>query len=117
MIRLVADENIPSETIALLKSKGVDVISISEKLRGLKDKDILEEANVANRFLVTFDHDFAQLVFKEKSQTKGIILLMFVPKSPQQIAKRLQQVLSANIAIDNQVITVKEDRIKVTRLT
>ena len=115
MTKLIADENIPLEAIDLLKSRGVDIISISETLQGLKDRAVLEEANAASRFLVTFDHDFAQLVFKEKRQTKGIILLRFVPKSPQQIAKRIQQVLSTKIAMDNMVVTVREDRIKVTR--
>jgi predicted nuclease of predicted toxin-antitoxin system len=93
LIKLIADENIPLETIYLLKSRGVDIISLSDTLKGLNDKTVLQEANATDRFLVTFDHDFAQLVFKEKRQTKGIILLMFVPKSPQQIAKRIQQVL------------------------
>lgn len=115
MTRLIADENIPLETVALLKRQGVDIVSIPELSRGMSDRDLLVTAKAENRILVTFDRDFAQLVFKEKLETKGVMLLLFIPKSPQQIAKRIQQVLSANIAMPNHVVTVKEDRVKVTR--
>jgi predicted nuclease of predicted toxin-antitoxin system len=115
LIKLIADENIPLETVDLLKNNGVDIISISNTLRGLKDRDVLQVANAENRLLITFDHDFAQLVFKEKRQTRGIILLMFTPKSPQHIAKRILQVLSKKLVMTNMFVTVRADHIKVTR--
>jgi predicted nuclease of predicted toxin-antitoxin system len=116
LIQLLADENIPMETVNLLKKQGIDIFSVAEFSAGLADREILKEAKKNGRILITFDRDFSRLVFKEKLGTKGVILLMFVPKSPLQIARLIQKTLSSTIEIDNQFLTVKEDRVKVTRI-
>lgn len=114
MTKLLADENIPSETVKLLKSQGVDIISVTEFGYGLSDRKILELGKTKERIIVTFDKDFGQILFKEKFKTKGVILLRFIPKSPQQISKRIQQVLSTKVRIENCFVVVKKDRIRVT---
>jgi hypothetical protein len=101
------------EAVDLLKRQGFNIISVSEFSPGLSDRRLLEVAKSRNGILVTFDRDFGPLLFKEKLETKGVILLMFVPKSPQLVAKRIKQVLSAKICMDNTLVTVREDRIKV----
>ncbi len=115
MNQLIADENIPLETVDLLKKRGIDIVTLPELLRGTSDRNLLVTAKAKERILVTFDHDFGQLIFKEKLETHGVMLLLFAPKSPQQIAKRIQQALSAKVTMTNMVVTVREDRIKVTR--
>lgn len=115
MTQLIADENIPLEAVDLLKKGGIDIVTLPELLRGISDRSLLVTAKAKNRILVTFDRDFGQLVFKEKLETHGIMLLLFVPKSPQQIAKCIQHVLSTKVTMTNMVVTVREDRIKVTR--
>jgi predicted nuclease of predicted toxin-antitoxin system len=114
LTKFIADENIPRETLALLKKQRVDIISVTDFAFGLSDSDILDLANKNGRIVVTFDKDFGQLIFKEKRKTKGLMLLRFVPKSPQQIAKRIQQVLASDISMERCVVTVKKDKIRVT---
>jgi len=114
LTQLLADENIPSETVKLPKRQGIDIISVTEFAYGLSDRKILELGKTKERIIVTFDKDFGQIIFKEKIKTKGVILLRFIPKSPQQISKRIQQLLSAKIKIENCLVVVKKDRIKVT---
>lgn len=114
MIQLLADENIPLKTVDLLKKQGVDILSVTEFSSGLSDRELLELAERKRRIIITFDKDFGQLIFKEKLKTKGLILLRFIPKSPQQIAKRIQHVLAAKITIENCVIIVKKDSVRVT---
>jgi predicted nuclease of predicted toxin-antitoxin system len=114
LTRLIADENIPNEVVNLLKRQGVDIVSVTKFASGLSDAEVLDLANTKNGIVVTFDKDFGQLIFKERRKTKGLMLLKFAPKSPQQIAKRIQQVLTAKIRMENCVITVKEDNIRVT---
>ena len=92
----------------------MDIISVTDFAFGLCDSEILDLANKNGRIVVTFDKDFGQLIFKEKRKTKGLMLLRFIPKSPQQIAKRIQQALAANITMENCVVTVKKDNIRVT---
>ena len=114
MTHFIADENIPKETVDLLKKQGVDIVSVTKFASGLSDTEVLNLANKNGRIVITFDKDFGQLIFKEKRKTKGLILLRFAPKSPQQIAKRIQQVLTTNIRMENSVVTVKKDSIRVT---
>ena len=114
MIQLLADENIPKETVDLLKRQGVDIISVAEFSYGLSDREILELAKTKGRIIITFDKDFGQIIFREKFKTKGLILLRFIPESPQQIAMRIQQVLAAKIMIEKCVVTVKKDSVRVT---
>jgi predicted nuclease of predicted toxin-antitoxin system len=37
--------------------------------------------------LITFDNDFAELVYRHKRKAYGVILLKFVPNSLQQISE------------------------------
>jgi predicted nuclease of predicted toxin-antitoxin system len=90
-----------------------NIISVTEFSFGLSDREILELAKTKGRIVVTFDKDFSQIIFKEKIKTKGVILLRFVPKSPQQVAKRIQQVLAAKIAMENCVVAVKKSSVRV----
>ena len=114
MTKLLADENIPKETVNLLKEQGVDVISVQDFSSGLSDRDILELANAKGRIVLTFDKDFGQIIFKEKYKSQGLILLRFVPESPQQISKRNLQLLATKIRIEKNVVVIKEDNVKVT---
>ena len=114
MTQFITDENVPLETVDFLKKQGINVVSVTELSPGLSDLKILDLANKKDRIVITFDKDFGQLIFKEKRQTKGLMLLRFVPESPTQIAMRIQQVLAAKIKIEHCVVTVKKDSVKVT---
>jgi predicted nuclease of predicted toxin-antitoxin system len=114
LTQLLADENIPSETVNLLKKQRIDIISVTEFACGLSDREILELGKTKGRIIVTFDKDFGQIIFKEKVKTHGLILLRFIPESPQQISKRIRQVLAAKIRIENCVVIVKKDSVRVT---
>ena len=113
MTRFIADENIPKESVDLLKKQGLDIISITDFAFGLGDDEVLDLANRKGRIVITFDKDFGQLIFKKKRKTEGLMLLRFVPKSPQQTATVIQQVLATKIKIENSVVTVKKDSIRI----
>jgi predicted nuclease of predicted toxin-antitoxin system len=71
----MADENIPNETVKLLKMGGVDIISATEISVGLSDRKLIEVARQNGRIIVTFDRDFGQLIFKEKLKTNVLFCL------------------------------------------
>ena len=52
-----------------------DVISVFDELKGADDKEVIRIASEQNRILITNDKDFGELVFREKRQHKGVILL------------------------------------------
>ncbi len=81
-MRFLADENIPALTLDLLGKQGVDIVSILAVGKALMDRDVLRAANEQDRILVTFDKDFGDLVFGSKMETRGVVLLRFMPTSP-----------------------------------
>ncbi len=113
-MKFLADENIPTLTMDLLRDQGIDIISILAVGRGLKDSDLLRTANEQGRFLVTFDKDFGDLVFKTGMQTKGVVLLRFTPTSPEQVAQKLKALLESGVKLENNFAVIDEERIRLT---
>jgi len=116
MIKFLADENVPIEAVKALKRKGLDIVSIIEFLTALNDKEVLDLANRENRILINFDKYFGELVVKEKVRIKGLILLRFAPKSPQEIAMRIWQILTSQIPIENNLLIMKEYAVRLIKL-
>jgi len=116
LTKLLADENVPIEAVKALKRKGVDIVSVIEFSSGLSDIGVLDLANRENRILITFDKDFGELVVREKVRVKGLILLRFRPKSPQQIARRIWQILTLQIPVENSLLVVKEHTVRAVEL-
>src|ERR1700690_2397252 len=115
-MRFLADENISNKVVSALRNKGIEIVSIKEFSSGLSDENVLETANTQNRILITFDSDFAELVFKKKLETKGVILLKFVPESSQHTLETIAKVLATQTKIEGHFLIIKEKRIRVLRL-
>lgn len=116
MTKLLADENIPRKTVEILRKQGHDIASVSETTPGMSDRAVIEQANKEDRIIVTFDKDFGELIFRERQKVKGLMLLRIAPSSPEQIAERIRHTLSQVTPLENKVVTVREDRIRVSPL-
>lgn len=57
-MKLLANENIPLDSVRSLRSAGHDVVSISERSPGISDEDVIRIARAENRIIVTFDRDY-----------------------------------------------------------
>lgn len=114
MTKLLADENIPRKTVQSLIQRGIDITSVTDTSPGLSDRAVLELGNVNDRVIVTFDKDFGELIFRDRLDARGLILLRFTPTSSEQIAEKIVQALTRQTTIKNKIIVVKEDRIRVT---
>jgi len=99
-----------------LKRKGLDIVSVIELSLGLKDKEVLNLANKEERIIVTFDKDFGELVVRRRVKVKGLILLRFIPRSSQQVAEKIWQVLESEIPLENNLPVVREHTIRVIKL-
>lgn len=73
-------------------------------------------ANKQNRALITFDSDFGELIFRQKLEASGVILLKFAPKSTQQVVDTILNVLKTQAKIEDHFLIVKEKKIRVLRL-
>jgi len=112
----LADENIPPKTVEALRGRGVDIVSILDFAQGLKDELVLSIAYEQGRILITFDRDFGELVFRTKAKSKGVILLRFTPKSPEDLSRRIETLTSIGIPIENHFIVVTEDTVRIIPL-
>ena len=65
-MRLLANENFPSDAVDALRERGHDVIWIRTDAPGSRDEDILARARRESRVLVTFDKDFGELAFRSR---------------------------------------------------
>ncbi len=116
MTKLLADENVPLKAVEILREKSVDAVSVTELSPGLKDREVLDLAGREGRIIVTFDKDFGELVVRERAKAKGLILLRFVPRSPQQVAEKIWQVLRSGIPLENNLIVVREHTVRTVKI-
>ena len=96
-----------------LKQKGFDVISLSEKRPRADDKEVLSIAVKEKRVLITFDHDFGELIFRFKKKSSGIILLKIYPQKPESILPKLVKVFNLKIDFENSFCIIEINRIRV----
>jgi len=116
-MQYLANENIPLSAILALRNSGIDIHSIKEIFPGAKDETVLALAIKENAILLTFDKDFGEWVFKNKSnKPKGIILLRFTPLSAEHITRELKKLFSIQIAFPNFFAVANEEKVRVVPL-
>jgi predicted nuclease of predicted toxin-antitoxin system len=87
--RLLANENIPAPSTALLRSAGVDVPSIAQTHRAISDIEVLKLAREQCRWLLTYDRDYGALVFERGFEPPPAILLLRQESQPATRAAEL----------------------------
>ncbi len=79
-MRLLANENFPSDAVRTLRKRGHDVLWLRTDAPGCRDDDVLALARKEVRVLVTFDKDFGELAFRANLPSScGIILFRITP--------------------------------------
>jgi len=111
-MKFLADEDVPYDNVEFLRSNDVDVISVLNVQRSLKDKEIMEYARKENRIIITFDKDFIELALNQNIESTGIILLRIPPKSEDYVQSVLMYLIKeADLYLENRLTIVWEDRI------
>jgi len=88
-MRLVADENMPAATVAILRDAGHDVVFITEDTPGKADADIMAQAVTNDRVLVTLDKDFGSLIHRERRPSPaGIVFFRLFQDMPPHAQAR-----------------------------
>jgi predicted nuclease of predicted toxin-antitoxin system len=91
-MKLCADENIAKRIVEWLRANGCDVLYAAETLPGAPDADWLVRAEQEERILLTADKDFGELVFRDRLNSHGIVLLRLSDVSAAEALTRLQKV-------------------------
>lgn len=58
-----------------LANQGFNIIAITNTNPEMADYEIIELANQEDAIIITMDKDFGELIFKDQSSHKGILLL------------------------------------------
>ena len=94
-MRLLIDENLPNIVLTDLISNGHDTIRITGNLLGIKDEQVLEEAQFERRTLITLDKGFGKLtVFKNLPAVCGVILVRY-GGSPKELSNFIVETLNS----------------------
>lgn len=114
----LADENIPLYVVKQLRKEGYKVISVTEEFAGSSDEKILELSSRNKWVIITFDKDFGELIYKQKSNKPyGIILMRVTPKSPEYILQLLKWLLlQTNISFDGNFVVLNKDKVRVIKM-
>ena len=114
-MRLLADENIPRSIVDWLRAEGHDVLYAAESRVQTPDIDLLTEAESQGYVILTEDKDFGGLVFRDRRNSHGVILLRMddVPVADRLV--RLQSVwalIESNLPGHFVVVTGKRLRMR-----
>ncbi len=115
----LADENIPLYVVKQLRKEGCKIISVAEEFAGSSDEKILELSSGNKWVIITFDKDFGELIYKQKSSKPyGIILLRVIPKSPEYILQLLKWLLlQGNISFEGNFVVMNKDKVRTIKMS
>jgi len=96
MIRLLADENIPLDTVAILREAGYDITAVAEDAPRALDVEVLRMARDSERVLLTLDRDFGELIYRDVAPVPPGVVYLRIPKpSPSSVTAALLSFLAA----------------------
>lgn len=72
---ILADKNVESRVVSLLREKGYLVRYIAEFARGIPDENVLNRAVEADELLLTADKDFGELHFHKGLAHQGVFAI------------------------------------------
>lgn len=112
-IALLANENFPAPAIRKLRAAGV--VAVSEKMPAASDKEVMAFVRQEQRWIVTFDRDYGDLVFREGLHPPPAILFFrqepYPPDRPADLVLAMisepQQALGCMVVISEHSIRRK----------
>ncbi len=113
IMEFLADVNVEKQIVQLLISFGFDVRWIPEYNCTLSDEELLKMAENENRILITNDKDFGELVFRQKRNSNGIILIRLKGQNANEkieLVKKL--ILNHQDKISRHFTTVSKNKIR-----
>jgi predicted nuclease of predicted toxin-antitoxin system len=117
MLKLLADENLAGDLVAWLRAQGCEVLHASEHLAQEVDSVLLQTAEAEGRLLITEDKDFGELVFRDRLNSHGVVLLRVGKLTIPQRIQRLAETWSVVESNPNgRFIVISEKKVRVRTL-
>ena len=116
MMKFLADENYPKTSVDWLRSKNIDITSVSEDFSGVSDEEVLNIAINQHRTILTLDSDFGELIFKFKIKPKaGVIFFRLVEFKPIDLSLILMDLIHENSDFENCMVVINKDTIRIRK--
>lgn len=110
---LIVNENFPAPSTRVLRATGIDVLAIAEAHAGIADEQVLALARDMKRWLVTFDTDYADLLFRQKLLPPPAVLLLREPRyRPDEPAEWVLALTAVPADIDGLFCVVSRQRVR-----
>lgn len=112
-MRLLANENCPSDTVNALRAIGHEVTWIRTDAPGSSDVEVIALAAREGRILLTLDKDFGELAFRAHLPAgAGIVLLRVFPPVPSRVTALALQVFQAGRDFSGLFVVAEEGRLR-----
>ncbi|QGZ93510.1 DUF5615 family PIN-like protein [Terricaulis silvestris] len=113
--KLLLDNCVAKDVVARLRADGHDVVTVAERGDDPGDPAILAAAASEGRAIITIDHDFGTLVFRDGSKHLGVLRLR--QSSAAALAERASQLvnLHGDDLEASAFVTDDGDRVRVTK--
>lgn len=112
-IAILANENFPAPAIRKLRAGGVDVVAVSETMPAVSDKEVLAFARRAQRWIVTFDRDYGDLIFREGLlPPPAILFFRQEPYPPDRPADLVLAMISQPQQAEGCLVVISERNIR-----
>lgn len=110
---LLVNENFPAPATRLLRASGLDVVAVGDTHAGMDDRDIMALAREQSRWLLTFDTDYAELVFRRHLPAPPAVVLVREPHyRPDEPAQWILPLVGAASEIDGFFCVVSRGRLR-----
>src|SRR3954466_15933793 len=117
-VRILADENVPRTIVVWLRDQGNDGLYASESRAKTSDAALLTEAEIRGYVILTEDKDFGELVFRDRRNSHGVILLRMEDLPASDRLARLQAAWSAiEPHLPGNFLVVTRSKLRVRPLT
>jgi predicted nuclease of predicted toxin-antitoxin system len=112
-----ADENVARPIVQWLRQSGHDVLYGAEAAPGQEDAVWLYQAEQSERLIVTADKDFGDLIFRDRLNSHGVVLMRVHRLSLRECLARPPQAWSTVEANPpEKFIVITEGRVRVRNL-
>ena len=110
---LLANENFPQPSVILLRDAGYDVLAIAESHKSVKDREVLSIAVTEERWIVTFDRDYGDLIFSQSFPTPpALIYLRLQSYRPEEPGHLLVDLLREPSNLAGQFVVVQDESLR-----
>lgn len=116
-IRLLVDENFPAPSTVILRMAGYDVLSVAESAASTEDPEVLAWAVEQQCWIVTFDRDYGDLIFRRGLTPPSCVLYLRLQRyRPEAPGHRLVELLKQHSDLAGYFVVIEDDGVRIRPL-